>query len=120
MSLAYPSKCKECFIVKHSKCHFHKKTKMLSDFQICISLPLMKLTSSKIIYYQLNLYETFLLCLRPAQQSYGVIPSIVIETCLFVLSSELFDCKFGIISFHKYRKQSTKYQDLGIMSLMKL
>ena len=33
-------KSKRCFNVKSSTCYFHKKTKILVDFQICISLPL--------------------------------------------------------------------------------
>ena len=53
------------------------------------------------------------------ESGYVVIPLIVIETCLFVLSSEFFECKCGIINFHKQRKQSTKYQELDIASLMK-
>ena len=31
---------KKCFIVKYSSYYFHVKTKMLADFQICISVPL--------------------------------------------------------------------------------
>ena len=34
------SQSKRCFNVKHSTYHFHMKTKILADFQICISVPL--------------------------------------------------------------------------------
>ena len=34
------SKNKRCFNVKYSTYYFHMKTKILADFQICISLPL--------------------------------------------------------------------------------
>ena len=38
---AHISKSKRCFNVKSSTCcHFHMKTEMLADFQICISVPL--------------------------------------------------------------------------------
>ena len=40
ISCAYISKSKRCFDVKYSTCYFHMKIKILTDFQICISLPL--------------------------------------------------------------------------------
>ena len=39
-SRAHISKSKECFNVKSSTYYFHMKTKILGDFQICISIPL--------------------------------------------------------------------------------
>ena len=41
ISRPHISKSKRCFNVKSSTCYFHMKTKILVDFQICISLPLM-------------------------------------------------------------------------------
>ena len=35
------SKSKMCFNVKSSTYYFHMKTKILADFKICISVPLM-------------------------------------------------------------------------------
>ena len=50
------SKTKKCFIMKSSTYYFHLKTKILADFQICISVPLSthyinckKLTSSVLV-----------------------------------------------------------------------
>ena len=40
-TFAHISKSKRCFNVKSSTYHFHMKTKILADFQICISIPLM-------------------------------------------------------------------------------
>ena len=43
-SRAHISKCKRCLNVKSSTYHFHLKTKILADFQICISVPLICFT----------------------------------------------------------------------------
>ena len=48
-------KNKSCFNVKCSTCCFHMKTKILADFQICISVPLkdcMKVVTNVIILWQ--------------------------------------------------------------------
>ena len=42
ISRAHISKSKICFNVKSSAYYFRMKTKILADFQICISVPLMK------------------------------------------------------------------------------
>ena len=42
------SKSKRCFKVKSSTYYFHMKTKMLADFQICISVPLKHVASCDI------------------------------------------------------------------------
>ena len=34
------SKSKKCLNVKSPVCYFHMKTKILADFQVCISVPL--------------------------------------------------------------------------------
>ena len=39
-SRAHISKNKRCFNVKSSTYYFHMKTKILTNFQICISVPL--------------------------------------------------------------------------------
>ena len=39
-SHAHISKSKRCFNVESSAYYFHMKTKILEDFQICISVPL--------------------------------------------------------------------------------
>ena len=40
ISRLHISKSKRCFNVKFPTCYFHMKTKILADFQICISVPL--------------------------------------------------------------------------------
>ena len=40
MSRAHISKSKRCFNMKSSTYYFHMKRKIWSDFQICISVPL--------------------------------------------------------------------------------
>ena len=40
MSRVHISKCKRSFIAKSSLYYFHMKRKILTDFQICISVPL--------------------------------------------------------------------------------
>ena len=42
ISRAHISKTKRCFNVKSSTYYFHMKTKILVDFQICLSVPLIK------------------------------------------------------------------------------
>ena len=39
-SRSHISKCKRCFSVKSLTYYFHVKTKLLAEFQICISVPL--------------------------------------------------------------------------------
>ena len=47
-------KIKRCFNMKSSTYYFHKKTKILADFQICISVPLILIHSSRAVnpYYE--------------------------------------------------------------------
>ena len=40
ISHAHISKSKGCFNLKSSAYYFHMKTKILADFQICVSVPL--------------------------------------------------------------------------------
>ena len=47
ISRAYTSKSKSCFNMKSSTYYFHMKAKILADFQICISVPLMFLFQFK-------------------------------------------------------------------------
>ena len=42
------SKSKRCFKVKSSTYYFHMKTKILADFQACISVPLKHVASCDI------------------------------------------------------------------------
>ena len=42
ISRVHISKSKMCFNVKSSTYYFHMKTKILADFQICISVPLIR------------------------------------------------------------------------------
>ena len=53
ISCAHISKNKKCFNVKFSTYYFHMKTKILADFQICISVPL------KHVYKQCSLFCLF-------------------------------------------------------------
>ena len=53
--LSHISKNKSCFNVKCLTCYFHIKTKILADFQICISVPLkhcMKVVTNVLILWQ--------------------------------------------------------------------
>ena len=47
ISSVHISRTKRCFIVKSSAYYFHMKTKMLADFQACISVPLMHTVTRK-------------------------------------------------------------------------
>ena len=49
ISLAHISKSNPCFNVKFSTYYFHRKTKTWADFQICISVPLIKLSINKFL-----------------------------------------------------------------------
>ena len=42
------SKSKKCFNVRPLAYYFHMKTKMLADFQICISMPLMEVVCASV------------------------------------------------------------------------
>ena len=44
ISRAHISKTKRCFNVKSSQYYFHMNVRILTDFQICISVPLIKLS----------------------------------------------------------------------------
>ena len=48
------SKSKTCFNLKFSAYHFHTKTKILADFQICISVPLNNLRNYFTTYKMLK------------------------------------------------------------------
>ena len=50
ISRAHISKSKRCFNVKSSTYYFHMKTKILADFQICISVPLTELWKVRLVY----------------------------------------------------------------------
>ena len=54
ISRARISKSKRCFIVKSSTYYFHMKTKILADFQICISVPFKCSFSVWRKYFQMN------------------------------------------------------------------
>ena len=47
LTCAHFSKSEGCFNVKSSTYYFHMKTKILADFQICISVPLSTQTQNK-------------------------------------------------------------------------
>ena len=57
ISRAHISKSKSCFNEKSSTYFFQLRTKILTDFQICISVPLTKQSQPRMLFY---LFEYFL------------------------------------------------------------
>ena len=57
MSCAHISKSKRLFNVKPTTYHFHMKTDMLADFQICVSVPfnVFIIKSLVLTFYQNNI-----------------------------------------------------------------
>ena len=47
--VAHISKSKKCFNVKFSTYYFHMKTKIFTDFQICISVPLINVFNGRFV-----------------------------------------------------------------------
>ena len=52
MSRAHISKIKRCFNVKSAAYYFHRKTKVLTDFQFCISVPLSRAYTMKFFFHR--------------------------------------------------------------------
>ena len=53
------SKSKRCFNVKSSTYYLHVKTKILTDFQICINVPLMYIRTSVALCFSLTYFSVY-------------------------------------------------------------